>query len=57
MLRNHQITIRETDDEDGTSYGPCEAIITNILGMKQVAAKFVPKWLNSQQKQHHNKLC
>ena len=33
------------------SIGSCHAIFSNVLGMKRVAAKFVPKLLNFEQKQ------
>ena len=33
------------------SFGSCQAILTNVLGMKQAAAKIVPKLLNCAQKQ------
>lgn len=52
VLANRRITIREAAEEIGISYGSCEAIFTNVLNMKRVAAKFVPKLLNFQQKQH-----
>ena len=43
---NSRITIREIADEVGVSYGSCQAIFTNILGMKRAATKIVPKFLN-----------
>lgn len=52
VLANRRITIREVAEEIGISYGTCEAIFADVLNMKQVAAKFVPKLLNFQQKQH-----
>ncbi|XP_011146696.2 putative uncharacterized protein FLJ37770 [Harpegnathos saltator] len=48
----NRITIREVAEEIGISYGSCEAIFTNVLNMKRVAAKFVPKLQNLQRKQH-----
>ena len=42
---NRRITITEV------SFGSCQAIFTNVLGMKRAAAKIVPKLLNFEQKQ------
>ena len=33
-------------------FGSCQAIFTDVLGMKCAAAKIVPKLLNFEQKQH-----
>lgn len=46
VLANRRITIREVAEETGISYGSCEAIFVDVLNMKRVAAKFVPKLLN-----------
>ncbi|XP_018339114.1 PREDICTED: uncharacterized protein LOC108746691 [Trachymyrmex septentrionalis] len=51
ILENHRITIREVADDVGISFGSCQAIFSDVLGMKHVAAKFVPKLLNFDQKQ------
>ena len=48
----HRITIREVADYVGISYGSCQEIFTNVLGMRRAAAKIVPKLLNFEQKQH-----
>lgn len=45
IIDNRRITIREIADV-GISFGSCQAIFSNVLGMKRVAAKFVPKLLN-----------
>ena len=51
ILHNRQINIREFADNVGISCGSCQAILTDILGMKHAAAKIVPKLLNFEQKQ------
>lgn len=51
ILENRRITIREVAEDVGISIGSCHAIFSNVLGMKRVAAKFVPKLLNFEQKQ------
>ena len=52
VLSSCQITIRKTAEEVGISYKSYEAICTDVSGMKRVAARFVSKLLNFQQKQH-----
>lgn len=51
ILDNRRITIREVADDVGISFGSCQAIFTDVLGMKRAAAKIVPKLLNFEQKQ------
>ena len=46
LMENHQITIREVAEDVGISVGSCHAIVSDILVLKRVAAKFVPKLLN-----------
>ena len=50
VMNDRRITIREVADDVGISIGSCHTIFSNVLGMKRVAAKFVPKWLNFEQK-------
>ena len=51
VMNDRRITIREVADDVGISIGSCHEIFSNVLGMKRVAAKFVPKLLNFEQKQ------
>jgi hypothetical protein len=46
--------MREVADEVGISIGSCHNIFSNVLGIKRVAAKFIPKQLNFGQKQHRS---
>jgi hypothetical protein len=46
VINDRQITIREVGDEVGMSIGSCHNIFSNVLGMKRVAEKFIPKLLN-----------
>ena len=39
ILDNHRITIREVADDVGISFDSCQAILTEVLGMKRVIAK------------------
>ena len=52
ILNNRRITIWEVADNIGILFGSCQAIFTNVLGTKHVAAKIVSKLLNFEQKQH-----
>ena len=47
-LRN---TIREIADEVGISYGSCQAIFMDVLGMKRSTANFISKLLSFEKKQ------
>ena len=51
VMNDRRITIREVADDVGILIGSCHDIFSNVLGMKRVAAKFVPKFLNFEQKQ------
>ena len=51
VMNDHRITIREVADDVGISIGSFHEIFSNVLGMKRVAAQFVPKLLNFEQKQ------
>ena len=53
ILHNRRIIIKEVADDIGISFGSCQAIITDVLGMKHAAAKIAPKFLNFEQTQRH----
>jgi hypothetical protein len=46
VMNDHRITMGEVADEFGISIGSCHKIVSNVLGMKRVAEKFIPKLLN-----------
>ena len=50
VLKNRRITIREVAEDVGISVGSCHDIFSDVLGMRRVSAKFVPKLLNFDQK-------
>ncbi|UYV75234.1 hypothetical protein LAZ67_12003040 [Cordylochernes scorpioides] len=52
ILANRRITVREVAEDLNISIGSFHSIFINDLGMRRVAAKFVPKLLNCDQKQH-----
>ena len=39
ILDNRRITIREVADDVGISFGSCQAIFMDVLGIKRTAAK------------------
>ena len=51
ILDNRQITASEVANNIGIQFGACQAIFTDVLGMKRAAPKIVPKLLNFEQKQ------
>ena len=51
ILENRQISIREVADGIGISFGSCQAILMDVLGMKRAAAKIVLKLLNFEKNQ------
>ena len=46
ILDNRRFTIREVADDVGISFGSCQVIFTNVLGMKRAEAKIVPNLQN-----------
>ncbi|UYV74999.1 hypothetical protein LAZ67_12002048 [Cordylochernes scorpioides] len=52
ILANRRITVIEVAENLNISIGSCHSIFINDLGMRRVAAKFIPKLLNCDQKQH-----
>ncbi|UYV78819.1 hypothetical protein LAZ67_16002878 [Cordylochernes scorpioides] len=52
ILANRRITVRGVAEDLNISIGSCHSNFINDLGMRRVAAKFVPKLLNCDQKQH-----
>ena len=57
VMNDRRNTIREVADNVGISIGSCYEIFLNVLGMKRVAAKFVPKLLNFEQKQRRTEVA
>ncbi|PNF20610.1 hypothetical protein B7P43_G04271 [Cryptotermes secundus] len=44
-------------DTLGLSYGTCQRILSEELNMRRIAAKFVPRLLQNEQKQHRLEVC
>ena len=52
ILNNRRLTITEVADDIAISFDSCQAIFTDVLGMKNAAAKIASKFLNFEQKQY-----
>ena len=57
ILDYRRITIIEVADEVSITFGSCQAIFTDVLGMKRAPAKIIPKLLNFEQKQRGMKIA
>lgn len=51
IREDRRLTVRELADEVGISHGSADTILLEDLGMRRVAAKFVPKLLSPEQRQ------
>jgi len=51
LIRANRHLIHELSVEVGASYGTCQAVLTQDLNMRRVAAKFVPRILTAKQKE------
>jgi hypothetical protein len=51
------LTYREIADELNLSFGTCQAILTQDLGMRHVSAKLVPRLLTQDQTEHRATTC
>ena len=49
---DRRLTIREMSDELNLSFYAVQSILTEDLNMRRVSAKFIPKLLTDEQKQH-----
>lgn len=53
LLRSdRRLTIREMADELNLSFYAVQSILTEDLNMRRVSAKFIPKLLSDEQKEH-----
>ena len=51
VMHDRRVTVRELAEEVGISTGSVHSILTDVLAMRRVSAKFVPKLLTMEQKQ------
>ena len=50
-------TIADVCDIVGLSYGSVQRILSDVLNMRRIAAKFVPKLLSDEQKENRAAVC
>jgi hypothetical protein len=54
---DHHLTIQEIAEEVNTSFGSCQAILTEDLVVRHTAAKFMPPLLSDDQKSRRFEVC
>ncbi|XP_050547198.1 protein GVQW3-like [Daktulosphaira vitifoliae] len=47
IRNNRRLTIREVAEDVGISHGSCQEVLTKKLGMSRIAAKFVPRLIDT----------
>ena len=52
---NRRLTVREMSVDCDISFGSCQNILTEHLGMRRIAAKFVPRLLTQEQKDNRRR--
>ncbi|VVC25841.1 Hypothetical protein CINCED_3A012566 [Cinara cedri] len=57
ILEDRRQTIKEVVKRSGVTWSLVQRILSEDLGMRRVAAKFVPRLLTEQQKQGHVESC
>ena len=56
-MKDRRITVRQVGEDFDISYGTAQYILTNVLGMRQVYARWVPRLLFPEQKEVRVKIC
>jgi hypothetical protein len=57
IREDQRCTIHDVCNIVGLSYGTCQRILSDELNMRRIAAKFVPKLLSNDQKEHRIAVC
>ena len=57
ILEDRRRMIQDVCKIVGLSYGTCQRILSDELNMRRIAAKFVPRLLNGDQKEYRIALC
>ena len=52
IIEDRRQTIHDVCNRVGLSYGSCQRILADELNMRRIAAKFVPRLLNNDQRDH-----
>ena len=57
ILEDRRQTMHDVFNHVGLSYGSCHCILADELNMRRIAAKFVPRLLNNEQRDHWVQVC
>ena len=57
ILEDRKQTIHDVCNRVGLSYGSFQRILADELNMRRIAAKFVPRLLNNDQREHRVQVC
>ena len=57
LLGNCRLTIRELVDMVGISFGSVQTILKDLLGLRRVKSRLVPKFLNFFEKERSVQAC
>jgi len=57
ILEDRKQTIHNVCNHVGLSYGSCQHIPVDELNMRRIAAKFLPRLLNNDQRDHWVQVC
>ena len=56
-MKDRRITVRQVGDNFDIGYGTAQDILTNVLGMRRVCARWVPRLLVPRQKTVRVQIC
>ena len=56
-MKDRRITVRQVGENFDIGYGTAQDILTNVLGMRRVFARWVPRLLVPEQKTVSIQLC
>lgn len=57
VMKNHRSSLREMTQDLGISHESVRTILVDVLGMRRVSARLVPKELNFLQKEHRKQIA
>ena len=57
VMKDRRITVRQVGEDFDISYGTAQNILTNVLGMRRVCARWVPRLLVPEQKAVRVQIC
>ena len=57
VMKDRRITVRQVGENFDIGYGPAQDILINVLGMRRVCARWVPRLLVPEQKTVRVQIC